>query len=276
MQKTEDTTGQSERGAHRVGCLARCPREFAYNYLLHLQPNAPRKALARGTLVHMGIEAHYLGHNAADAINSCPVELAFMAAESHRLVQRYVARYPVQRDSTGNITEEMGTVVFVEREFRYYVGGVELLTRRLDLGIERNGYLYILDHKTAARPSMRAASAMLDLSMFTQEIVGAEVAAAELGLRWGGLYLNLVPSSGKGEHTRPQLSYTNLLLSQAKNSLLYWLTLERNICEAVKQGTIDPWSMAQSFQCYPNGFMCDYWRLCRDGDTAMNEYHTED
>jgi len=270
MIKEERSTGESTRGAHRISTLMRCPAAFAYAYLLNLEPKEPRPPLALGTCVHVGLDAYYRGENTMEAIMGVDSRSAFRALDAIKIVDQYKDRYPLHRDGHGDLQDVDGKVLFVEQEFELVIDD-EVMTRRLDMGLEKDGRLLLLDHKTAARPSSRAKQGDLDPTLVTQELVGRRL-AEKMGLAWGGFYLNIIPSGNQGDFVRAVINYTSRFLGRAQRSLLYWLTQERLTTDLFNAGKLDPWALAMSFQCYPNGFACDYRSLCTEGRLALGRF----
>ena len=273
---TKRSTGESSRGSHRASCMANCPRCYGYQYLLGIEPKAIKKGLARGSCNHIGTDAYYHGEDHVSAIMGADQKIAYMAVESIAIVDAYIRRYPV--DFSGSRPRDiMGEVIFVEEEFEFSVCGDEPMTRRLDLGIAtKKGLLFILDHKTAARISERLKKTSLDMTLFTQAMVGKRVIAPRYGLRWGGVVLNMLPTVPKEDKfVRQHLTYTQEFLNEAERSLHYWLRQERMTRSAFDNGQLDPWALAQSFNCYPQGYACDFWHLCTKGKSAMSRYEAK-
>lgn len=269
---------RSSRGIHRVMSYVQCPRLFGYVYLLHLVPVVVKKALALGTLVHVGVEALYTNRSYYNAIMNCSEAYAPMSYDALKIVEAYAKRYPVAANpASGEVTEEMGRVAFVEKEFGLMVCGEEPMTRRLDLGLlTPQNKLIVLDTKTAGRMQERKKKTSMDYALFTQEMIGRWVATKEMGVEWGGFYLNLVSTGRVGEFERYPLKWSSSFLSEAEESLLFWLRGERHLVEKYNDGQIDPWKLPKSYQCYPNGYACDYWRLCHEGKTALNGFKVEE
>lgn len=270
MTKAERSTGESKRGAHRISTLMRCPAAFAYAYLLNLEPLEPRPPLALGTCVHIGLDTYYREGDTLQAIMNADSRSAFRALDAVKIVDCYKARYPLLRNDHGDLCDEDGKILFVEKEFDLTIGD-EVMTRRLDLGLVKNDRLLVVDHKTAARPSSRARQGDLDPTLVTQELVGRQI-AEHMGLGWGGFYLNIIPSGNQGDFTRSVINYTGEFLARARRSLLYWLEQERVVTDLFNKGKLDPWAMSMSCQCYPNGFACDYRSLCTEGKLALGRF----
>jgi hypothetical protein len=271
-----EISGESSRGIHRLQCVGHCEFKFGMEYLLGLEPIEPRKPLARGTCIHEGLAAYYEGREPAEMILSVPEKLAFAANESLIIVTRYARRYPVHRDGSNNLCEELGRVLFTEKEFAYKIGE-QVFTRKLDLGIAtKNDTLIIVDHKGASRPSERAKTALLEPALFTQEIVGRWVVAPTYGLKWGGVCLNVIPTGNNGDFTRPMLSWPQeFLVNRALPSIEFWAVREQQIVSDFDAGRLDPWRLPRSFSCYQHGFPCDMALLCREGDLALSRYQAK-
>lgn len=276
---TERTTGESSRGSHMIGTLARCPRAYGYKYLLGLDPVRKSKPLSRGTLMHEALEELYRGGDWMGAVVNASEENAAAAPDVVEIMRKYVERFDVRPREDGTMVETYhgvtSEVVFVEKEFDLDIGG-ETMTRRLDLGLRLpNTSLMIVDHKTAGRPSERMNRSDLEVPLFTQAAIGPQV-AKRLGMPWGSAQVSLIGTGqAKGTFSREELWYSKEFLARALESLRYWLELEGGLRRAWREGNVDPWSLAMTFNCYPNGYACDYRPLCRDGDVALRWYRAE-
>lgn len=263
----DTTTSESSRGIHRVSTLMRCPRAYGYNYLLGLMTRTEKDALALGTLVHLGIEAWFRGENWNAPILDAPERLAHMAVKALQVVQGYTRKWTRERPEQ---------IVSQEKEYELMICGEELLTRRIDRLIRTADHrLVAYDIKTASRVAERTRKTVLDPTLFTQEMVGRWSIAPSMGLKWGGVVLDLVPTVGWDDpdnFVRQPLTYGREMLRTAETSLLYWMRQEREITDEYRDGRLDPWKLAQSFQCYPSGFMCDYWWLCNGGEIELSRY----
>jgi hypothetical protein len=259
------STGQSSRGIHRIASLMRCPAEYGYRYLLGLVPVHPKEALTRGTLIHIAMEALYSGRDWQQALYECPPECASEYANAHKAMKGYVDKYP----------SESFQVLSVEQEYECMIGD-ERLTRRLDaVVLSREGKIYALDHKSAYDTGKRARTAQLDPTLWSQDIIGRKALAPSFGKPWGGVILNLLPTSDHGGYERHVLMFPIRFMERAERSLLHHLQLERQIAEAHAAGHLDPWELAQAFNCYPHGYMCDYSALCLSGEYALAQFRKE-
>ncbi len=275
-------TGESSHGIHRVACLAQCPRCFGYKYLLRLRPKVCKDALARGVCNHEGLEAYYSGRNWLDAIMTVDSYYVSMANEAAKIVELYTQVYPIDKRWDGDkltVKESMGEVIFVEQEFNLPICGGHTLTRRLDIGFKtRQGKLKIGDHKSAARPADRVKKTELEWSLVTQDIIGRNVIAPMYGLEWGGVVLNMLPTA-KGakakDFVRAELHYTKEFTAELERSIGYWMTVEESVLRGFNEGTLDPWDLAMTGQCFPNGYKCDYQHLCLQGKMALSRFELE-
>lgn len=257
---TFDGTGQSSYGYHRLETFIICPRRFAYRYLLHLVPVVTPKPLALGTCVHEALAAIYRCESAEDGLARVPTKTAYMVPTARKIVQAYETEYAHERLN----------VRFVEKEFHATIRGIPF-TRRVDLGIEREGELWIVDHKTAGRLSARLATTSYDPTLFTQLVVVSAQCKKESGLSFGGMLINLIGTHEPFEFQRAALHFSRELLGGVVESLHYW----SKQCDDAVNSDCSPWSYPQSWQCQGRYSKCDYLPLCLYGRDEAANYDRE-
>ena len=259
-------SSESSRGIHRISTLMRCAAAYGYGYILCLEPTVPRDPLALGTCCHLALEAHYNGRPWLDAIMRAPARVSFMSGKAAAVIPRYLAKWPMENPKD---------ILGVEVEYAMTIGD-QTFTRRFDrlIAEKRRGrcVLVAYDIKTAGRIPERLRKTSLDPTLFTQEMIGRTVIAPALGLEWGGLVLDLIPTDGKSDFVRQPLHWSQEMLNRAERSLLYWMREEEALLAQHARREIDPWELEQSFQCYPQGFKCDFGPLCTTGKIERGRF----
>ena len=108
------STGASRAGFHRVAEFMECPRKFAFSHVEQLEPPRLRPALAKGSLIHLGLAHHYgqmagreWARDPVEVMREAPAEMSYVFEEARAIVEAYVKHY----------REEPFRVVDVEREF---------------------------------------------------------------------------------------------------------------------------------------------------------------
>lgn len=134
-----------------------CRRKWALQYLGWENPNDNGLARFRGTLVHAGLEAHYLGLDALEAIDQAVLdEIGPLPEEGHpdyvaeaiRYARPMVAQYIEFMEHTG---DDLGReVVAVEAEFEQRWEG-HVLTGHADLITDGPEGRTLTDHKTTSK-----------------------------------------------------------------------------------------------------------------------------
>jgi hypothetical protein len=259
--KADDaTTAESSHGIHKLLTLAKCPRLYGYKYVLKLRVQFDSTAISLGTTIHAGLEAHYLGKDWRAAMRDYAKkpEFSYVADRATKILANYFEKYK----------HEKLHVVSVEREYAITVEGF-LFTRRLDMVYEREGLLYIVDHKTASDPKRRTGQSELDPTLMSQELIGRVACTRVHGLKYGGCVLNLIPTGGGGVFSRYPLRFPARMIEDMPRSLARYLKGEANLLKS----ELSPWEYTQNWDsCYGKYGICDYWRLCAQGEDALNEY----
>ena len=271
--------GPSERGWHRLESFNRCPQLYAYEKLANLEwPLSP--PLVKGILVHIGLAHYYQRKQAAEcgldpdewyepieAMGVVAADLGPMGAEwlplATRALQGYAAYYAGERH----------TVVEVEKELRADVWVTELsqtvlYTQRADLITEKDGKVYIWDHKTGFRTGPQ---------MTTRYILSGQFQ----GLRWfgqktygdkfGGIILNQVGLGGR------EIIYKRPAIPPAPNMLKQFPQVisdaEAGIAALGRSGR-DPWEYPKAASeqvCITPYGRCPGFALCQWGKAGLDE-----
>lgn len=254
-----ESTAESSHGIHKLLTLANCPRKYGYRYVLGLRLPFDGVAVTKGTAVHHGLEWHYAGKDwrvGMQQLRSKP-EFAGVIENAIAILGNYFQVYK----------HEKLNVVSVEREYAIRVEGF-LFTRRLDLVFERDGLLWIVDHKTAADPKRRTGQSELDPTLMSQELIGRVACTVEHGLKYGGALLNLIPTGSGGKFSRWPLHFPARMIQDMPRSLARWLKGEA----AMLSSDVSPWEYTQTWACYSKYGVCDYWTLCTQGPDALDQY----
>jgi ATP-dependent exoDNAse (exonuclease V) beta subunit len=254
-----DESAESSHGIHKLLSLIRCPRLYAYRYVLKLRLQFDQERLALGTAVHAGLEAHYDGKDWRQAMKklSEKPDFAFVSDRAMKILANYFQKYKAEKLN----------VISVEREYGITIEG-SLFTRRLDMVYEKDGALYVVDHKTAADPKKRTSQCEMDPTLISQELVGRVACTRIHGLKYGGAVLNLIPTGSGGVYSRYPLRFSARMVADMPRSLGRWLRGERNLLAS----GMSPWEYSQNWTCYDRYGVCDYWRLCAQGPDALAEF----
>ena len=272
--------GPSERGWHRLESFNRCPQLYAYEKLAGLEWTSMSPPLVKGILVHVGLAHYYqqrqaaqLGENpdewydADEAMGLVAADLGPMGAEWLPLAMRAVAGYKAF------YAQERHKVLEVEKELRADVwipqlSHTVLYTQRADLITEKDGKVWIWDHKTGFRTGQQ---------MTTRYILSGQFQ----GLRWfgqklygdkfGGLILNQVGLGNKEiVYKRPSIPPAPNLLKQFPQVIAdtetAMVTLERE--------ARDPWEYPKAASeqvCITPYGRCPGFALCQWGKAGLEE-----
>lgn len=196
-------SGPSERGWHYFAEFMKCPMRFYWSEVdpQHRGREENKAALARGTLVHVGLAHHFArryaienGHDPERVLNP----LTAMAVMAERLgsvgaemldvarfmVTSYLARYP----------EETFKVVGIERAREIVFHGVRY-TARIDREVmEPDSRIWFHDVKTTSR--LRGTS----LSQYTlhgQFFGHIHLGRAAYGESFGGVLIDMIDETGE-------------------------------------------------------------------------------
>ena len=270
-------TGPSPFGWHRYETALRCLA--AYGYGLEAKMTGQRwdaPALARGTLVHLGL-AHYYKHlQAKQQGQKCDLyapeeaverltdlEIQGGGPETLWMHARGLA-LPAVRAYRAHYAAEGWRVVAVEEAFELRIGDA-VMTQRLDLVVDdRAGVRRIVDHKTAARITAQ------HRRFYSQS--GQFVGMLYLGkMLWpdtfGGPILNLVetPEGGAAPRfQRPTLEIPPGIVSSFGATVAY--TWQR--MESVKALPFDAWPRSPTeHTCQTRYGPCPHVDRCGRGST---------
>jgi hypothetical protein len=238
-----------------------CPRRFGYRYILGLVPFQLPKPLALGTCVHEALAAHYAGKAWEQALDAVERKAAYMAPTARKIVEAYLKEYAFERLD----------VRFVEKELFVTLRGFAF-TRRVDLGYQKHGKLWIMDHKTAGDQRTRLATTKFDATLFTQAIVGKALSHQETGLPFGGVVLNLLGTREPHKFQRVTMEWTPTLMNDALDSLFYWSREAKGAL--IEHQT--PWKFPQTWQCQGRYQLCEYLPLCLYGKQEVVNYDREE
>lgn len=254
-------TGQSSYGYHRLQTLMTCPRLFGYRYIMHLVPFQTPKPLALGTCTHEALAAYYQGNDWEEALAGVDSKVAYMVPQARKIMKAYLKEYAHERLD----------VRFVEEEFFVTLKGFPF-TRRVDLGVQQDGKLWVWDHKTAGDQKTRLATTKFDATLFSQSIVVGALAQQRTGLPFGGVILNLIGTKEPYMFRRVPLQWTRTLLDEALESLFYWSRMAAGMMIEHKS----PWRFPQTWQCQGRYAVCEYLPLCLYGRDEVVNYDREE
>jgi hypothetical protein len=277
-------TGPSERGAHRLESMLKCPQLYAYSYLLARQRGdgavveafGASEPLVRGTMLHVGLAHHYAriraaqrGENpeefyephdaieaAIDTMNRAEQRTAEgLRARVHGVIDKYVAHYG----------EERQEIVEVEQPVEATIGG-HRVTQRWDLVTkDLAGRYWITDHKGAAKIESKT---FRRYTLSIQFLVMHTIGALTFREKFGGIRINVVSFEGAPERYR----FARASPEPAPFALS---RLPRTIADA--EGLIkfyenfDPWEYTRVFSeqvCLGPYGPCPGMELCRWGPNA--------
>jgi hypothetical protein len=293
-KKLVDAGSSGEFGWHACELALRCPRLYAYKYrdVVEVVPEAedasdplptlklgfkPRQlesqskavgkpALSRGSLIHAGLANHYRRLQATQRGESAdewadPIEAIRLTVEEH---PEYA---PQEEEAAGavrayiaNWIREQVEVLHVEEVFAAEIEG-ERYTQRLDLVVrERDGKVYVWDHKGVGRIDSKTISRY---TLSGQFIGMRRLVHAVYGEEFGGVRLNLIESNGKG------YAFQRCMVDPAPSAVrTFPLTVlhARAVVKSYSDLSVEEWPQALSEQtCMTAYGRCDYFERCRWG-----------
>ena len=271
-------TGPSPRGWHRLELALRCPRLYAYVYILKIKL-PPALPLIRGTLRHVGL-AHYYARLRAMQRGEDPevfyapreaIQRAAVAidAEFHGDVASKLALTHADMPgeyATVHAPEEDGLEILeVEHVHEANVGG-HRYTARFDLVLkDRNGRIWIYDHKGAARPDKRTVTSY----SLSGQILGLQrFGAALYGNAFGGVRLNFISGDALPfKYLRETPAPAPAALAQFPATVRY---AEARIAQI--EACPNPWDVEAVFSdvvCVHRYGRCPGYDLCAWGDAGL-------
>lgn len=254
-------TSMSDYSLHRYWVANECPQKYAYMYLLNLKEPEREKSVALpfGTAVHFLLANHYAGNDEMYGVEELDPDVVAQLVEAKELVDEYKLHY----------RNEQVNVVAVETQVIVNIGDYKL-SRRLDLLTEKQGKLWVVDHKTAWRVKQRIFEGQADPSLYSQEIVvEASGLAEKYGLSYGGFYLNVIGKNkddGPGRFVRQKMSWRPEWKRQFPELMMHVL----EIPEKFKH--LDPWAWPRSGRCVGRYQTCGFHDLCRFGQSVLGNY----
>jgi hypothetical protein len=255
-------TGMSDYSLHRYWVAAECPQKYSYLYNLNLQtpPELRKDHFAFGTAVHFLLANHYAGNQEMDGVEGLEFDVKSQLYKAKELVDEYKLHY----------RNESVNVVAVETQIVINVGR-EKLSRRIDLAVERDGKLYVIDHKTAYNPRSRIREAVTDPSLYSQEIVVESSGFAErFGYEYGGFILNVIGkqpnSDGAHEFVREKLHWAQGWKDSFGQTMEHVLGLPRQFAH------LDPWAWPRTGACVGRYGPCEFRDLCLYGRSVAGKY----
>jgi hypothetical protein len=257
-----------EWGWHATELALRCPQLFAYTYRLKVLQKTESEALLRGSLVHAGLAQHYkqmqeMNDPAGDpnywatpweGIDHCAKELGPAAQQYVDTAKGIITSYK------SHYAMEQVWPVAVEEVFSAEIEGYKF-TQRLDLvARERDGKVYIWDHKCVGRIDQKTVTRY---TLSGQFLGMARFGAATYGSDFGGVRLNLISADG--------LSFRRALVDPAPHALRTFPASVRHaryLVDALDEAKVpyDEWPKALSEQvCVSTYGVCPAFELCRWG-----------
>lgn len=268
-------TGRSSAGWSSYGCFRKCPRKFAYENRNSVEGKRGG-ARGLGTLVHALLAHHYLGDYEAGKITPEQVghdvgaecELSELDRSlALQLYREYAAHY-ARGDWEAVAVEQEHKIGFLPR----HAGSIDVVphgtegsvpyTARIDLvARDKNGSVWIVDHKTAAKIRGNEKTRYgLSGQMHGLHWIGR----AYYGPAFKGVMLNMV-------QTRAGTKFTRVLPSAAPKMVEQFPRLI--VQTAGEIAKLDAW--AQSVQDWPTSNnetvcistygLCDHAERCRFG-----------
>lgn len=142
-----------------IATFRRCPKKYEYTKIEDIQPKRQNINLYQGILVHAALMSFYLGEDETKFW-----EAAFKAIETNPrlLSDEIITEQTVVEDSDDLVTRYLNTynddweVLHVEEQFFVTLDTGEVISFTPDLIVrDRNGFVWIVDHKTtSALPSI--------------------------------------------------------------------------------------------------------------------------
>lgn len=256
-----------EWGWHATELALRCPQLFAYTYRLKVLGKTESEPLLRGSLVHAGLAQHYRGMqemqadgdpdrwaDVYDGIDHCAEELGPAARQyvdpAKSILTSYLSHYAL----------ELVRPIAVEEVFSADIDGYKF-TQRLDLvARERDGKVYVWDHKCVGRIDQKTVTRY---TLSGQFLGMARFGAATYGSEFGGVKLNLISADG--------LNFKRVMLDPAPHALRTFpvsVAHARKTIERLDEAQIphDEWPKALSEQvCVSSYGLCPAFDKCRWG-----------
>jgi hypothetical protein len=266
MMKILINSGPSDRGFHRLETFIKCPRSWAYKYLLHIKGNSSAP-LVKGSLIHIGL-AHFYARRREEQNERDP-ELYYTPEEAIRtaaplfnelgaewcghcidIVQRYCCAYSFE-----NLD-----VMHVEEQFHATLQGKYPFTARWDLVMRDNGgKVWIFDHKTSFKIDRNTeATYILSGQMLMAHVMGAAI----WGDAFGGVRLNFVCSGKPFTLRRINPPPAPQALADIVNTLCHAETQIETLKDT------EPWKYPGSFSesiCLSRYGPCEFTNLCQWG-----------
>lgn len=206
-------TGPSPFGWHRYETFLRCPQLYAWSHEVREEGGDTGRALALGSMIHVGLAHHYAQmreaqHGRSPAAYYAPVEAVRVLNARHEgdsgyrenvglacdVVRGYIARY----------ASEQPEILHVEEVFALDFDGAPL-TMRVDLVWRgKDGRVYFVDHKSTGRITT---SHPRWYAMSGQFLAYRWAGRLAFGEQFGGAICNLIQTDAKDiTFARPQLA----------------------------------------------------------------------
>jgi hypothetical protein len=165
-----------------LSCYRRCAREYYYRYTLLRRPRKKSDALKFGSLFHVGLNAWWRAEGGAEekymaaigAMADAASEVdEFELVKAEELMLGYTARWGDERYTTVAV-EQRFDVPFCD------VLGVSM-SGSLDVLAERNGKLYIIEHKTTSADIDPGSTYWLKVSGVDSQVSTYHAAMKDMG-----------------------------------------------------------------------------------------------
>lgn len=267
-------TGPSPRGWHRLQQAAECLQKYAWKYE-RPTPEGQKKvtspALAKGSLIHLGLAQYYARMRANQQGN--PVDEWCSPEEAIRLIAKLegtdehanVAIEAVQAHQAHYRDDfERWKILDIEDLLQTQVNGKYLLTGRIDLAYEDlGGRIWVVDHKTTARLTSRHGQ----FYAISGQLLGySHMARQKYGDRYAGLIVNLI------QHTTPK--FERITLPRSPNLEARFEKIVVDIEESIERvqaegREVDDWPKAiNELTCFHRYGACEFMDQCRWGPGA--------
>jgi hypothetical protein len=272
--------GPSRKSLHRLDSFLRCKKDYAIHYKSGIKMPVP-KALARGTLVHVGqaqLEARrWCVQNGIDPETYMnPLDAIDITAEAER--HRWGSVSDTERPNVISATRaymanvdplKNHRVLFVEQEFEFHVTGPRTgrtwsYTQKPDLICEEGGYVFIDDAKSSAVPSN------VTLSRYAPSIQFVAFrwwGPTVFGPRFGGARIRLIGMDNPHTFTTVPIGAAPQLVRQFPQMIEDTeLELERLEQEGRSWEEYPP--VMNERVCMSSYGRCDSWDLCLGGSAS--------
>jgi hypothetical protein len=276
----------------RLEQFTTCPRQAQYAVIDRMTSSATKQALSFGEAMHLALELRYklIGHGPVTAdltsrqdwlleeyfkVKPCPLEDHRNLGYGTQMMRDYNKFYP-REDFTllepmslpidpnlSSLTRPAGSGPYVvEQPFSVYLGevnGVKVVwTGRMDLPLEKDGNLYVMDHKTSSMggdyffQEFFNSSQLLGYCYATQKVLKRPVKGAIIN----AMFTRKITATGQG------IGFQRAVIPFDQDRITEWqfntLSVVGNFLQMVKDGFLP----MHTKWCVHKYGRCQYWDVC--------------